>query len=90
LVLLGQYEEALSVSQQSQQQATSTIFSHLGEISALGQLGRSGEAEVAIGRARLKKPDVSIAYVDQTLPISEPHCRNTFLDGLRKAGLPEE
>ncbi len=90
LVLLGQYAEAIAVSQQSQQQATSAIFSHLGEISALGQLGRRGEAEMAIGRARLKKPDVSIAYVDQTLPISEPHCRNTFLDGLRKAGLPEE
>ena len=90
LVLLGQHEEAIAVSQQSQQQATSTIFSHLGEISALGQLGRSGEAEVAIRRARLKKPDVSIAYVDQTLPISEPHCRYMFLDGLRKAGLPEE
>ena len=90
LVLLGQYAEAIAVSQQSQQQATSAIFSHLGEISALGQLGRRGESEMAIGRARLKKPDVSIAYVDQTLPISEPHCRNTFLDGLRKAGLPEE
>jgi hypothetical protein len=56
---------------------------------------RSGTAKAAprgletIRRAREKKTDVSIAYVDQTLPITDPRCRQTFLDGLRKAGLPE-
>jgi adenylate cyclase len=89
LVLLGQFEEAIVLSQRSQRQATSAIFSHLAEISALGHLERSDEAHDAIRRARQKKPDVSIAYVDQTLPITDPRCRQTFLDGLRKAGLPE-
>jgi TolB-like protein/Flp pilus assembly protein TadD len=89
LVLLGQFEEAIVLSQRSQRQATSAIFSHLAEISALGHLGRSEEARDAIRRARQTKPDVSIAYVDQTLPITDPRCRQTFLDGLRKAGLPE-
>jgi len=89
LVLLGQLEEAIVLSQRSQRQATSAIFSHLAEISALGHLGRSDEAREAIRRARQKKPDVSIAYVDQTLPITDPRCRQTFLDGLRQAGLPE-
>lgn len=89
LVLLGQFEEAIVLSQRSQRQATSAIFSHLAEISALGHLGRSEEAREAIRLARQKKPDVSIAYVDQTLPITDAHCRQIFLDGLRKAGLPE-
>ena len=89
LVLLGQFEEAIVLSQRSQRQATSAIFSHLAEISALGHLGRSDEARKAIGRARQKKPNTSIAYVDQTLPITDPRCRQAFLDGLRKAGLPE-
>lgn len=43
----------------------------------------------AIRRAREKKSDVSIAYVVETLPITDPRCREIFLDGLRKAGLPE-
>ncbi len=89
LLLLGRFEEAIALSQRSQRHATSPIFSHLAEISALGHLGRSDEAHDAIRRARQKKPDVSIAYVDQTLPITDPRCRQTFLDGLRKAGLPE-
>jgi adenylate cyclase len=89
LTLLGKFEEAITLSQRSQRQANSAIFSHLAEISALGHLGRSDEARDAIRRAGQKKRDLSIAYVDQTLPISEPRCRQTFLDGLRKAGLPE-
>ncbi|MEZ5923474.1 MAG: adenylate/guanylate cyclase domain-containing protein [Hyphomicrobiaceae bacterium] len=89
LVLLGRSEEAIATSRRSQQQATSAIFSHLAEISALGQLGRIGDAHDAIRRARQNKADVSIAYVDQTLPITDPRCRDVFLGGLRKAGLPE-
>ena len=89
LVLLGQFEEAIVLSQRSQRQATSAIFSHLAEISALGHLGRSDEAREAIRRARQKKLDVSITYVDQTLPITDARCRQILLDGFRKAGLPE-
>ena len=88
LVMLGKFEEAVALSRRSQQQANSAIFSHLAEISALGHLGRSEDACDAIKRAQEKKPDVSIAYVDEALPITDPHCRETFHEGLRKAGLP--
>jgi adenylate cyclase len=89
LVMLGEFEEAIALSRRSQRQANSAIFSHLAEISALGQLGRSDEARDAIKRAREKKPDVSIAYVDEALPITDPRCREIFHGGLRRAGLPE-
>jgi TolB-like protein len=89
LVLLGRFEEAVALSQRSQQQANSAIFSHLAEISALGHLGRGADAREAMSRARRKKPDLSIAYVDQTLPITDPRCREVFLEGLRMAGVPE-
>ena len=89
LVLLGRFEEAVALSQRSQQQANSAIFSHLAEISALGHLGRGADAREAMSRARKKKPDLSIAYVDQTLPITDPRCREVFLEGLRMAGVPE-
>jgi adenylate cyclase len=88
LVMLGEFEEAIALSRRSQRQANSAIFSHLAEISALGQLERSEEARDAIKRAQEKKPDVSIAYVDEALPITDPRCREIFHGGLRKAGLP--
>jgi hypothetical protein len=73
----------------SQRQANSAIFSHLAEVSALGQLGRSEEAADAIARARLKKPDFSISYVAEALPITDDACREIFHGGVRKAGVPE-
>jgi TolB-like protein/tetratricopeptide (TPR) repeat protein len=89
LLMLGRLEEAIELSRRCQRHALAAIFAHLAEISALGLLGRLDEAKEAIARARAKKPDVSVSYVDHTLPITVPNSRNVFLDGLRKAGLPE-
>jgi adenylate cyclase len=83
LVMLGEFEEAIEVSRKSQRQSSSAKFSHLAEINALGHLGRSDEARHAIERARAKKPDVSIALVDEALPITNPRCREIFHGGLR-------
>ena len=88
LVMLGKYEEAIAISHKSQRQANSAIFSHLAEISALGHLGRSEEACDALARARLKKPDLSISYVAEALPVTDDACREIFHSGLRKAGVP--
>jgi len=54
LVMLERFEDAITISQKSQRQANSAIFSHLAEISALGHLGRSEEARDAIARANRK------------------------------------
>jgi adenylate cyclase len=89
LLMLGEYEKAVALSRRSQQQANAAIFSHLAEISALGLLGRRDDARDAITRARQKKPDLSVGYVDEALPITDRQCRDLFLDGLRKAGLPD-
>jgi len=89
LLMLGRFDEAIALSRRSQRQANSAIFSHLAEISALGNLGRGEEARDAIRRAREKKPDVTIGYVAEALPITDPRCREVFHGGLRKAGLPE-
>jgi len=88
-LMLGKFEAAIETSHASQMQPNSAVFSHLAEISALGHLGRREEARVAIERARLKKPDVSIAWVDEALPVTDAHCREIFHGGLRKAGLSE-
>ncbi|MEM7170859.1 MAG: adenylate/guanylate cyclase domain-containing protein [Pseudomonadota bacterium] len=89
LVMLQDYEQAIEVSLQSQRLANSAIFAHLAELSALGQLGKTDQAADALGRARAKKADLSLSFIAQALPISDPDCRKTFHDGLRSAGVPE-
>lgn len=89
LLLLGRFNEAVETSRASQRETNSAIFSHLGEVSALGQLGEIDKAKRAIEIARLKMPDLSVSYVAEALPISDETCRTLFLDGFRKAGLPE-
>jgi adenylate cyclase len=57
--------------------------------SALGNFGNIAEAREAIDEALQRKPDLSLAYLETTLPTKQPGGLETFLDGMRKAGLPE-
>ncbi len=43
----------------------------------------------AVAAALEAKPDLTLAYVSETLPTKEPSGLDSYLDGLRKAGLPE-
>lgn len=88
LLLLHDFEQAVQVSRAAQREVNAAIFSHLGEISALGHLGDAKQAAQAIEIARLKKPDLTITYIDEALPIADKACRDLFLEGLRKAGVP--
>ena len=56
---------------------------------ALANLGRIEEARAAVAVALERKPDLSLAYLEKTLPTKEPGGLAPYLDGLRKAGLPE-
>jgi adenylate cyclase len=57
--------------------------------SALGNLDQLNEAHEAMGEALQRKSDLSITYLKTTLPTKQPDGLDTYLDGLRKAGLPE-
>ncbi len=57
--------------------------------SALSNLGQTAEAREAVEEALRRKPDLSISYLAQTLPTKHPDGLKPYLDGLRKAGLPE-
>ncbi len=89
LALSGELDGAIEWSRRAQEHPNVAIFSHVGEICALGLLGRSAEAADAIARARKAMPNVSIGHLDKVLPITHGPSRAIFLSGLRKAGLPE-
>ena len=57
---------------------------------ALGNLGQLDEARAAVGKALEAKPDLSLSYLAKTLPTKKPGGLDPYLDGLRKAGLPEK
>lgn len=88
LVMLERFDEAISVSRVAQQHPNAAIYAFLGEMSALGHKGDTQAAADAIKRAKVVKPDVCVGYVEKVLPVADPHCRELFLGGLRKAGLP--
>jgi adenylate cyclase len=56
---------------------------------ALAHLDRLDEARAAFAKALELKPDFDTAFVDATYPFRNPEDREYFLDGLRRAGLPD-
>ena len=55
----------------------------------MANLGRIEEARAAVTVALERKPDLSLVYLEKTLPTKEPGGLGPYIDGLRKAGLPE-
>ncbi len=49
---------------------------------------RRPENWIAWAQALEAKPDLSLTYLEKTLPTREPGGLEPYLDGLRKAGLP--
>ncbi len=89
LTMLGRYDEALDWARRALQQPRSTLFAAISAAAALGLLDRAAEAGAAVASARRFKPDVTTGFVDLVNPITDPEYRTRFLDGLRKAGLPD-
>ena len=59
------------------------------EATALAHLGRVDEARAALARVHAINPTVSATFIDAVLPFRNPADRDHYIDGLRKAGLPE-
>ena len=57
--------------------------------SALGNLDQTEDAHDAVIKALQRKPDLSLSYLETTFPTKQPGGLEIYLNGLRKAGLPE-
>ncbi len=89
-VLSRDYEEAAHWAHKTIQNPRSKgYWPHAGLAAALAHLGQMDEARAAVTEALEAKPDLSLAYLAKTLPTKEPDGLDPYLDGLRKAGLPE-
>jgi DNA-binding SARP family transcriptional activator/Tfp pilus assembly protein PilF len=87
---LGRFEEAVSWGRKAVRQPSSTFWSDIALISALGHLERRQEAELAIAELQRKKPGYSCNdyHADDFVLTREAH--ELVVEGLRKAGLAED
>ena len=89
-ILSGDYEEALHWAHKTIQNPRGKgYWPRAALASALANLGRVDEARAAVEKALEAKPDLSLSYLTRTLPTKDPGGLEPYLDGLRKAGLPE-
>lgn len=58
-------------------------------IVACCQLDRIDEAQQALARLLALSPDLTISALHRTLPFRDPECLGMFMEGFRKAGMPE-
>ncbi len=83
------YEEAVENAQIMMRVDPNYGASHRQLCAALAMLGRHEEAKQAMAQLRGRMPDLTIAKVAKMIPIMNAADNERWLDGLRKAGLPE-
>ena len=87
---MDQLDEAIVDGKAAIQAKSDEFWPHLSLAAALGRMGRDDEARAACARACKLNPDVSVAYVELIFSAWHPPYKEKYIDGLRKAGLPEE
>jgi adenylate cyclase len=89
-ILSRDYEDAVHWARKTTQNPRSKGYWPPATLAAaLAHLDQMEEARAAVAAALEAKPDLTLAYVAETLPTKEPSGLDSYLDGLRKAGLPE-
>jgi adenylate cyclase len=90
LYFLRRYEAAIAAANEAIRQYPDFPNSYRWLAAALGQLGRTAEAKQALEKAVAVAPAGFGMYVRDRVPWMRPEDHAHMLDGLRKAGLPEE
>jgi TolB-like protein/Flp pilus assembly protein TadD len=86
---LGDYEKAAELAQTSLGLRGTQWGAYAKLTSALAHLGRFEDAQKALMALRDVLPQATISYVREHFSQTTPHFMDRFLDGLRKAGLPD-
>ena len=89
LLSLGRYAEAADCARRSARQPTANFLALATLVSILGHLGETEEARAVLERVHQLRPDFTGAMMGRILRYRDEAERAHFLDGLRKAGLPD-
>ena len=86
---LGKYEEAIVALQRSLTRAPTSITPHRTLAVIFSELGRMEEARAEVAEMLKISPHVSLGGQKERIPFKDQAVLARYLDGLRKAGLPE-
>jgi adenylate cyclase len=88
LILNHEYEESLRVSKRyGQMPNASGYWKFCTLASALGNLGQVDEAQIALKRAIIEKPGLSLDFIKENMPTKSEDGLKPYLHGLTIAGL---
>ena len=89
-VELGQYDRAIECARIAINKPNAKYWAYSYLAAGLGYVGPKAEAQSAVADLLARKSDFSISFVREHLYYyRNPEQRERYLDGLRKAGLPE-
>ena len=86
---LEHYEEAVQLTQRAMREKGGMTWAYRDLAAYLGCAGRIEEAQRAIAELLPTRPGLTVAQIADALRFIEPNLLARYLDGLRKAGLPE-
>jgi tetratricopeptide (TPR) repeat protein len=84
------YDDAVAWAQRSLRQRPDYVFAWGILAASQAQLGHAEEARTAFEEMLRQQPELSVAALGQFLSHADADWFERFIDGLRKAGLPEE
>ena len=84
------FEQAAEWAARALRDPVTQIWGNVSQVSALGHLGRTDEAEIAIKEMLRRRPGMSVKKVDAMINIVEPKFRELLLSGLVKAGMEDD
>ena len=85
----GDYEEALRWSEKAVKEQPRSFISHLNLCSIYSLMGKQKEARLQAEEVLKLKPEFSVKRFEKGLPYINPEVKKTYMDAVRKAGLPE-
>jgi TolB-like protein/Tfp pilus assembly protein PilF len=85
----GKFEDADTVGKRAIALPNAPLLPRVIHTAALGHLGRTEEAQIAINTMLRINPSFCLNFVDRVIPTNEKNVREVILEGLRKAGVPK-
>jgi tetratricopeptide (TPR) repeat protein len=87
--IAGKYEECIEVGQNSLRNHNAYASSLRQITASYGMLDRTEEAKASLEQLLDRMPGLTLEQVRNIVPFKYPEDQDRFLEGLRKAGLPE-
>jgi adenylate cyclase len=89
-IQLGDYAAAIRTASEAIRKPHAKFWANVTLVSALGHAGRIKEAQAAVDELMRRKPDFNVSFMRETVTWYGPENLEHYIDGLRKAGLPDD